>query len=83
MPGSVPLGSSELTSEKWQGHCTAHIPNGIHLHSKIPKFPLVKVVYCFDASSMVICQKPAFRSRQEKHPSPTKLSMASYIWGSR
>ena len=43
---------------------------------------MVKVVYCFDASSMAICQKPTFRFKQEKHPVLTILSMASCIQGS-
>ena len=50
--------------------------------SKNPRFPTVKVVYCFDSSSMEIFQKPTFRSWQKKHPAPTRLSMASCIWGS-
>ena len=36
---------------------------------------MVKVVYCFDASSMVICQKPTLRSRQGKHP-----AHPSFLW---
>ena len=38
---------------------------------------MVKAVYCFEASSMAICQKPAFRSKQEKYPAPTRLSVAT------
>ena len=52
-------------------------------HSKNPRFPTVKAVYCFDALSIAICQKPTFRSKQENYPTPTGLSMASCIWGSR
>ena len=44
---------------------------------------MVKAMYCFDASSIAICQKPVFRSKQEKYPAPTRLSMASCIQGSR
>ena len=40
-------------------------------------------MYCFDASSIVICQNPNFRSKQEKYPAPTRLLMASCIQGSR
>ena len=31
-----------------------------------PRLPKVKAVYCFDSSSILICQNPDFRSRQEK-----------------
>ena len=41
----------------------------------------MKVVYSLDALSMMICQKPAFRSRQEKYPAPTRLSMTSCMQG--
>ena len=50
---------------------------------KNTKFPTVNVVYCFKASSMAICQKPTSKSKQERHPAPTKLSVASWIQGSR
>ena len=50
-------------------------------HLKNPRFPIVKAVYCFDASSVVIYQKSTFRSRQEKYPVFMRLSMASCIWG--
>ena len=36
-------------------------------HSKNPKLPTVKVVYCFDAFSIFICQNPNLRSRLEKN----------------
>ena len=38
---------------------------------------MVKVVYYLYASSILICQNPNFRSRQEKWPVPTSLSKAS------
>ena len=60
-----------------------HSPNGMCLYSKNPKFPMVKAVYGFEVSSIVICQKPAFNPKQEKDPVPTKLLMAFCIWGSR
>ena len=44
-------------------------------------FPTVKVVYCSEASSIVICQNPAFKSKQEKYPAPTRLLIASCIHG--
>ena len=50
-------------------------------HLKKPKLPTVKVVYCFNASSIFICQNPDLRSKQEKCPTPTKLSNASCILG--
>ena len=53
----------------------------MQLHSKNPKLPTVKGVYCFNASSIFICQNPDFRSKQAKYPSPTKLSNASCILG--
>ena len=40
---------------------------------------MVKVVYCLATSSILICQNPDFRSRQEKWPAPTRLSDASWI----
>ena len=41
-------------------------PKGICSCLKNPRFLTMKAVYCFDVSSMVIWQKPTFRSRQEK-----------------
>ena len=73
---SVPLGSSVLISEMQWG--PLHSPNGICSHSKIPRFPTVKAVYYFNALSIVICQKPTFRSK--KYATPIRLSMASCIW---
>ena len=35
---------------------------------------MVKAVYCFEASSMAICQKPDFRSKQEKYTLPKNPS---------
>ena len=43
---------------------------------------MVSTVYCFDDSSILICQNPDFRSRYEKWPAPTKVSNASCILGS-
>ena len=40
---------------------------------------MVKAVYYSDASSILICQNPDFRSKQEKWPAPTRLSNASWI----
>ena len=56
-------------------------PKGMQSHLKNPKLPTVKVVYCFDASSIFICQNPDLRSKQEKCPAPTKLSNTSCILG--
>ena len=42
---------------------------------------MVKAVYCFNASCIAICQKPAFRSKKEKYPALTRLSMASFVGG--
>ena len=43
---------------------------------------MVNVVYCFDDSSILICQNPDFRSKHEKWPAPAKLSNAFWILGS-
>ena len=43
---------------------------------------MVKTVYCFKDSSILICQNLDFRPRHEKWPTPTKLSNASWILGS-
>ena len=59
----------------WNVAGALHSPNSMWLHLKNPKFPMVKAVYCFKASSIAICQNLAFKSRQEKYPVPTKLSM--------
>ena len=56
-----------------------HSPKGMHLPSKKPKVLRVNVVYCFDNSSILICQNLDFRSRHKKWPAPTKLSSASGI----
>ena len=43
---------------------------------------MVKTIYCFDSSSISACQKPDFRSKQEKCDPPTRLSITSWIRGS-
>ena len=44
--------------------------------------PQQKQYIAFEASSIAISQNPAFRSKQEKYPAPTRLSIASCICGS-
>ena len=66
----------------WNVGWALHSQNSIHLHSKNPKFPMVKAVHYFQAWSNGICQKWAFKSKQ-KYPVPTKLLMASFICQSR
>ena len=41
----------------WNVAGALHSPNGMCSHSKNPKFPTVKAVYCYKASSIAICQK--------------------------
>ena len=65
----------------WNITSTLQSPKGMQSHLKNPKLPTVKAVYCFDASSIFICQNPNLRSKQEKSPAPTKLSNASCIQG--
>ena len=65
----------------WNLAGALHSPNSIHSHSKNPRFPTVKAVYCFDVLPVAIYQKPTFTSKQEKYPTPTRLSMASCIQG--
>ena len=65
----------------WNMASTLQSPKGVQSHLKNPKLPTVNVVYCFNASSIFICQNPNLRSRQEKCPAPTKLSNASWILG--
>ena len=43
-----------------------HNPKGKQSHSKKPKLPTLKAVYCFDASSIFICQNPDFRVQARK-----------------
>ena len=50
----------------WKVAGALQSPNGILSHSKNPRLPTVKAVYCFDASSILICQNLDFRSRQGK-----------------
>ena len=57
----------------WNVAGALHSPMGMQSHSKNPKLLMVKAVYCLDASSILICQNPDFRSRQEKWPAPTRL----------
>ena len=52
----------------WNVAGALHSQNGMHSHSKNPKFPTVKAVYCLEAMSIAICQNPAFKSKQEKYP---------------
>ena len=74
MLSSVLLGSSALISEMWLGIAQPEL----HMFAlNNPRFLTVKAVYCFDASSIAICQKPTFRSKQEKYSVSTRLSMAS------
>ena len=65
----------------WKVAGTLQSLKGILSHSKNPRLPTVKAVYCFDTSSILICQNPDFRSRQEKWPASTKLSSTSCIRG--
>ena len=65
------LGNSALTSERLQGHCTT---KRACMHTwKNPRVPTMKVVYCFNASFMVICQNlfsgPGKRNTQLIHDS--------------
>ena len=71
MSGSVPLGSSTLTSKKWQGNFTAQRAYACS-HPKNPEISMVKAVYCFYATSMAICQKSTFRSRAGKTSCPNQ-----------
>ena len=65
----------------WNMASALQSPKGMQSHSKNPKLPTVKAVYCFDAASIFICQNPDLRSKQEKCPAPTKLSNTSWILG--
>ena len=42
----------------WNVAGTLHSPKGMHSHSKNPKLLMVKVVYCFDASSILFAKTP-------------------------
>ena len=65
----------------WNVASALQSPKGMQSHLENPKLPTLKVVYCFDASSIFICQNPNLRSMQEKFQAPTKLSKASCILG--
>ena len=56
-------------------------PKGILLHSKNPKGPKVKAVYCLLSSSISPCQYPDFESKDEKTQDPFSLSRVSSILG--
>ena len=64
----------------WNITSTLQSPKGMQSHSKNPKLPTVKAVYCFNASSIYICQNPNLRSKQEKCPAPTKLSSMPHVF---
>ena len=66
----------------WKVAGALHSPKGMQSHLKRPRLPMVNAVYCFEDSSILICQNLDFRSRHEKWPAPTKLSNASWILGS-
>ena len=66
----------------WKNAGALQSPKGMQLHSKKPKLPTVKVVHCFNTSSIFIIQNPDLRSKQEKCSEPTKLSNAFCILGS-
>ena len=78
MLSSIHLGNSALTSERLQGHCTTQRAC-VHTWKILDSH--CEGCILFQCLSMVICQKPAFRSRQEKYPAPTRLSMASCMLG--
>ena len=76
--GQVQLTQTVLhqSLECWQA---LHNPNCMCSHSKNPMLPTVKGVYCFEASSITVCQNPAFKSKQEKYTAPTRFWIAFCI----
>ena len=50
----------------WKAARALQNPKGIQPHLKNPRLPTVKAVYCFNASSILICPNPDLRSKQEK-----------------
>ena len=55
---------------------------GILSHSQKPSGPTVNAVNGLLSSSILTCQYPDFRSREENHWEPCKLSSVLSIWGS-
>ena len=78
--GSTHPDSSASVFGMWLGHNTAQCHA---LAFKESYIPTVKAVNCFEASPIASCQNPAFKSKQEKYPVPTRLLIASCTHGSR
>ena len=57
-----------------------HSPNSMCMHSKRPKFSTVKALYCFEASSIAICQTPAFKSSRRNILHQPTLNGFLYSW---
>ena len=65
----------------WNVAGMLHSPYGIRRNLYTPMLPTEKVVYWRAFSDIFTCQKPLFRSMQEKCRAPTMLSIVSCIWG--
>ena len=74
--------SRQFCISLWRVAGALHSPKDMWSHLKKPRLPMVNAMYCYEDSSILICQNPDFRSRHEKWPAPTKLSNASWILSS-
>ena len=63
----------------WNVAGTLHSPKDMQSHSKKPRLPTMNVVYCFDDSSILICQNLYFRS---KHENDQHLPNSPVLFGS-
>ena len=64
----------QLSINLWKVARALVAPKGILLHSKNPKGPRVKAVYCLLSSSISTFQYPDFKSKDEKMQDPFNLS---------
>ena len=71
----------QLSISLWKVAGALVAPKGILLHSKNPRGPKVKSVYCLLSSAVSTCQYPDFKFKDEKTQDPFSLSRVSSILG--
>ena len=71
----------QLSINLWKVAGALVASRDILLHSKKPRGPIVKAVYCLLSSSISTFQYPDFKSRDEKVQDPSSLSKVSSILG--
>ena len=65
----------------WKVTGVLQSPKSIRVNLQNPRFPTVKVVYCWDLGAILTCQNLLLKSILEKCVAPAILSNASWIHG--